>query len=94
MICVKVSYNDHKYGLLSEFPNLKGLGIFINEYLIPEEQVEFRKKVEKVKKDMKEGKWTIIRNKKDNIRNINKKDNNKYQFGTCWVLSRNCWGFP
>ena len=50
--------------------SLKGLRIFINEDLIPEEQVEFRKKVEKVKKDMKEGKWTIIRNKKANIKDI------------------------
>jgi hypothetical protein len=45
----EVSSNDHKYGILSKNPSLKGLGIFINEYLIPEDQDEIRKEVQKVK---------------------------------------------
>jgi hypothetical protein len=35
LIHVKVSSNDHKYGILSKSPSLKGSGIFINEDLIP-----------------------------------------------------------
>jgi hypothetical protein len=41
---------------------LKGSGIFINEDLIPKDQDELRKEVQKVKQDRKEGKWEIIRN--------------------------------
>jgi hypothetical protein len=46
---VKVSCIDHKYSILSKSPSLKGLGIFINEDLIPEDQDELRKEVQKVK---------------------------------------------
>jgi hypothetical protein len=42
--------------------SLKGSWIFINEDLIPEDQVEFSKEVQKVKEIRKEGKWEIIRN--------------------------------
>jgi hypothetical protein len=62
LIHVKVSCNDHKYGILSKSPSLKGSRIFINEDLIPEDQVELRKEVQKVKEARKEGKWAIIRN--------------------------------
>ena len=62
LICVKVSCNDHKYSILSKSPSLKGSRIFINEDLIPEDQAELRKEVQKVKEARKEGKWAIIRN--------------------------------
>ena len=62
LIYVKVSFNDHKYSILSKSPSLKGSGIFINEDLIPKDQDELRKEVQKVKQDRKEGKWEIIRN--------------------------------
>jgi hypothetical protein len=49
LISVKVSCNDHNYIQLSKYLSLKGLGIFINEDLIPEDQDESRKEVQKVK---------------------------------------------
>jgi hypothetical protein len=57
LIRVKVSCIDHKYSILSKSPSLKGSGIFINEDLIPEDQAELRKEVQKVKEARKEGKW-------------------------------------
>ena len=51
--------------------------IFINEDLIPEDQAELRKEVQKVKEARKEGKWAIIRNRKVVIRDRNQKDSNK-----------------
>jgi hypothetical protein len=57
LIYVKVSCNDYKYSILSKSLCLKGSGIFINEHLIPEDQVELRKEVQKVKEARKEGKW-------------------------------------
>jgi hypothetical protein len=77
LICVKVTYNDHKYSIISKSPSLKGLRIFINEDLIPKDQVELRKEVQKVKEAGKEGKWAIIRNKKTTVRDRDQKDNNK-----------------
>ena len=68
MIRVKVSCNDHKYSILSKSLSLKGSGIFINEYLIPEYQDELRKEFQKVKEARKEGKWDIIRNRKAIVR--------------------------
>jgi hypothetical protein len=68
LVRVKVSCNDHKYKILSKSLSLKGSGIFINEDLIPEDQVELRKEVQKVKEAMKEGKWAIIRNRKASVR--------------------------
>ena len=62
LIRVKLSCNDHKYSILSKSMSLKGSGIFINEDLIPEDQAELRKEVQKVKEDRKEGKWAMIRN--------------------------------
>jgi hypothetical protein len=62
LICFIVSCNDHKYSIITKSLSLKGLGIFINEDFIPEDQAELRKKVQKVKEVRKEGKWTIIRN--------------------------------
>jgi hypothetical protein len=64
LICVKVSCNDHKYSILSKSQSLKGSGIFINEDLILEDQVELRKEVQKVKEAKKKEKWAIIRNLK------------------------------
>ena len=49
---------------------------------IPEDQVELRKEVQKVKESRKEGKWELIRNMKAIIRDKNQKDSNKYQFDT------------
>ena len=49
LICVKVSSDGHKYGILSKSPSLKGLGIFINEDCIPKYQATLRKEVQKVK---------------------------------------------
>jgi hypothetical protein len=77
LIRVKVSCNDHKYSILSKSPSLKGSGIFINEDLIPEDQAELRKEVQKVKEARKEGKWAIIRNRKAIVRDRDQKDNNK-----------------
>jgi hypothetical protein len=77
LIRVKVSCTDHKYSILSKSPSLKGSGIFINEDLIPEDQAELRKEVQKVKEARKEGKWAIIRNRKAIVRDRDQKDNNK-----------------
>ena len=77
MIRVKVSCIDHKYSILSKYLSLKGSGIFINEDLIPEDQAELRKEVQKVKEARKEGKWAIIRNQKANARDRDQNDNNK-----------------
>ena len=77
MICVKVSCNDHKYSILSKSPSLKRSGTFINEDLVPEDQAELRKEVQKVKKARKEGKWAIIRNRKAIVQDRDQKDNNK-----------------
>ena len=73
MTCVKVSYNDHKYRILSKSLSLKGSRIFINEYLILEDQVELRKEVQKVKESNKEGKSTVVRNAKYIIRDRDQK---------------------
>ena len=43
LIHVKVICNDHKYIIISKSSRLKGSRIFINEYLIPEDQAELRK---------------------------------------------------
>jgi len=56
LIRVKVSCNDHKDSILSKSLSLKGPRIFRNEYLIPEDQVELRKEVQKVKEARKERK--------------------------------------
>jgi hypothetical protein len=77
LIRVKVSCTDHKYNILSKSPSLKGSAIFINEDLIPEDQAELRKEVQKVKEARKEGKWAIIRNRKAIVRDTDQKDNNK-----------------
>jgi hypothetical protein len=77
LIRVKVSCTDHKYNILSESPSLKGSRIFINEDLIPEDQAELRKEVQKIKESRKEGKWAIIRNRKAIVRDRDQKDNNK-----------------
>ena len=53
------------------------MGIFINKYLIPKDQAELRKEVQKVKEARKEGKWETIRNRKAVIRDRNQKDSNK-----------------
>jgi len=51
----------------------------INEDLIPKDQAQLSKEVQKVEEARKEGQWGIIRNKKDIIRDIDKKHNkNKY----------------
>ena len=77
LIRIKVSSTDHKYDILSKKSSLKGMGIFINEYLIPKDQAELRNEVQKVKGVRKEGKWAIIRNRKVVIRDRNKKYSNK-----------------
>ena len=77
LIRIKVSSTDHKYNILSKSSRLKGTGIFINEDLIPEDQAELRKEVQKVKEARKEGKWAIIRNRKAFIRDKNQKDSNQ-----------------
>ena len=46
---IKVRSNDHKYDILSKTSSLKGTGIFINEDLIPQDQAELTKEVQKVK---------------------------------------------
>ena len=53
------------------------MGISINEDLIPEDQVELRKEVQKVKDARKEEKWAIIINRKVVIQDRNQKDSNK-----------------
>jgi phage terminase large subunit len=77
LIHVKVNCNDHKCGILSKTPSLKGLKKFINEDPISEDQVELRKEVQNVKEASKQGKWAIIRNRKASIRNSDQKYNNK-----------------
>ena len=77
LIRIKVSSTDHKHNILSKTSSLKGTGIFINEDLIPEDQAELRKEVQKVKEARKEGKWAIIRNRKAFIRDRNQKDSNQ-----------------
>ena len=74
---VKVSSTEQKYNILSKTSSLKGSGIFINEDLIPEDQAELIKEVQKVKEARKEGKWALIRNMKVVIRDRNQKDSNK-----------------
>jgi DNA polymerase III epsilon subunit-like protein len=77
LICAKLCCNDHKYKILGKSPRLKGPRIFINEYLIPGDQAELRKEFQKVKEARKEGKWEIIINRKDIVRDRDQKDNNK-----------------
>jgi len=72
-----VSSTDHKYDILSKTSSLKRTRIFINEDLIPEDQAELRKEVQKVKEARKEGKWAIIRNRKVVFQDRNQKDSNK-----------------
>jgi hypothetical protein len=64
LIHAKVICNDHKYSILSKSSGLKGSRIFINGDLIPEDQTELRKEVQKVEEVKKEEKWAIIRNQK------------------------------
>lgn len=73
---------------------LKRSGIFINEDLVPKDQVKLRKEVQKVNEYIKEGKWAIIRNRKYIIRDRDQTDNNKYEYETLLILSWNCCGFP
>ena len=77
LIRVKVSSTEKKYDILSKTSSLKGSGIFISEDLIPEDQAELRKEVQKVKEARKEGKWALIRNIKVGIQDMNQKNNNK-----------------
>ena len=77
LIQIKVSSTEHKHDILSKTSSLKGTRIFINEDLIPEDQAELRKEVQKVKEARKEGKWALIRNRKVVIRDMNQKNNNK-----------------
>jgi len=77
LIWVKVSFEYHKYGILNKTFYLKGSKIFINEYLILEDQAKLRKEVHKVKEVRKEGKWVLIRNCKVVIWDRNQKYNNK-----------------
>ena len=63
--------------ILRKSPCQKGIGIFINEDLILEDQAELRKEVQKVKEARKEGKWAVIKNRKVVIQYRNQKDNNK-----------------
>ena len=72
-----MSSTDHKYDILSKTSSLKRTRIFINEDLIPEDQAELRKEVQKVKEARKEGKWAIIRNRKVVFQDRNQKDSNK-----------------
>ena len=77
LIQIKVSSIDHRYDILSKTSSIKGTGIFINEYLILEDQAELRKQDQKVKEVRKEGKWVIIISRKAVIRDRNQKYNNK-----------------
>jgi hypothetical protein len=56
LIHVKVTSNDHKYGILSKSLSLKDLGIFINEDNILEDQAQLRKEVQKVNEAREEEK--------------------------------------
>ena len=67
LIRFKVISTKQKYNILSKTSSLKGSGIFINEYLILEDQTELRK----------EEKLALIRNMKASIRDRNPKDSNK-----------------
>ena len=49
LIHVKIISTEQKYDILSKTSSLKGSGIFINEYLIPEDRTELRKESQKVK---------------------------------------------
>jgi hypothetical protein len=84
LILVKVSCNDHKYSIFSKSLSLKESRIFINEDFIPEDQAELRKEVQNVKEARKEGKCTIIRNRKVIVRDRDQKDNRTLEilFGT------------
>lgn len=62
LIQVKVNSTEKKYDILGKTSSLKGSEIFINEDLIPEDQTELRKEVQKVKEARKEGNWALIRN--------------------------------
>ena len=77
LIQIKVSSTEHKHDILSKTSSLKGTTIFINEYLIPEDQAELRKEVQKVKEARKEGKRAIIKNRKADIRYRNQKYSNQ-----------------
>jgi len=44
-----MSSTNHKYDVHSKTSSLKGMGILINEDLIPKDQAELRKEVQKVK---------------------------------------------
>ncbi len=77
MIWIKVSYTYHKYDILRKTSILKATRIFINEDLIPKDQARLRNEVEKIKEARMEGKWAIIRNRKDIIWDRNQKDSNK-----------------
>jgi hypothetical protein len=59
--------------IISKYMGLKRYVILINEDLILEDQVELRKKVQKVKEAKKKGKQAIIRNQKFIIREETKK---------------------
>ena len=48
LIQIKVSSTDNKYDIFSKTSSLKGTRIFINDDLIPEDQQELRKEVQKV----------------------------------------------
>ena len=50
------SCTNHKYRIISKSSSLKGSKILINEDLIPKDQAELRKEVQKVKEARKEGK--------------------------------------
>jgi hypothetical protein len=43
LMCVKMSFINHKYGMFSKTLNLSGLGIFINEDLILMDQIKLWK---------------------------------------------------
>ena len=64
LIHVKVNCHEHKLDILRKSPSLKGTRIFIKEDLIPKEEAQLRKEVQRVKDERKVGKWEIIRNKK------------------------------
>jgi len=66
-----VNCNAHKYDILSKTPE-----IFINEDLTPQDQAKLRNEVQKVKEVRNEGKWTIIRTRKDIVRDRDQNANN------------------
>ena len=87
LIRIKVSSIDNKYDIRSKTSSLKGTRLFINEDLIPEDQAELRKEVQKVKEARKKGKWALIKNMKVIIRYRNQKDSNKQKFDTLSIFS-------